>query len=198
MRMLELQRFFIKEQVAFLRSTSTYDIFDPDTREQVGVAREQPGSFARILRWFVSKRLTATSIEVYETEDESLVFTIHRPMSLWQERVNVYDADHRLMGYFLSKVLSWGRGFWVYDHEGLPFAELKGDWVGWNFVFVTPEGQELGAVTKSWAGLGRELFTSADNYVVSIHEELEDQPIAKMLLLAAALAVDLVYYENGK
>ena len=196
--MLELQQFLIKEQVAFLKTASTYDIFDPETREQVGVAREQPGSFVTMLRWFISKRHLPTRIEVREMADESLVFTIRRPLGFWRERVNVYDADDRLMGYFLSKTFAWGRGFWVYDDQDAPFAELKGDWVGWNFVFVTPDGHELGGVSKSWAGLGRELFTSADNYVVSIHEELEDQPIAKMLLLAAALAVDIVYFEANE
>jgi hypothetical protein len=196
--MLELQRFLVKEQVAFLKTASTYDIFDPDTREQVGVAREEPGSFVKMLRLFVHKRFMPTRIEVRETEDESLVFTIRRPVSLWRNRVNVYDADDHLMGYFYSKLSPWGHGFWVYDGHNAPFAELKGDWVGWDFVFLTPDGHELGNVSKSWAGLGRELFTSADNYVLSIHDDLEDQPIAKMLLLAAALAVDIVYYENGK
>ena len=76
------------------------------------------------------------------------------------------------------------------------FAEVKGDWVGWNFRFLGPEKEELGLVTKKWAGLGKELFTSADNYIVSIDDSLEDQPVAKMLLLAAALAIDIVYYEH--
>src|SRR6266404_4144659 len=82
--MLELQQFLIKEQVAFLKTASTYDIFDPETREQVGVAREQPGSFVTMLRWFISKRHLPTRIEVREMADESLVFTIRRPLGVWR------------------------------------------------------------------------------------------------------------------
>jgi hypothetical protein len=51
-------------------------------------------------------------------------------------------------------------------------------------------------VTKKWAGIGRELLTSADNYVVSISEEMQQKAVAKILLLAAALAIDIVYKEK--
>ncbi len=194
--MLELQRFLVKEQVAFLKTASTFEIIDPDTRQRVGIAREEPSTFVKMLRWLIGKRVTPICIEVRETEDESLLLTIRRPVQLWRERVNVYDADDRLMGSFQSKLMPGGRGFWLYDDQNLLFAELKGDLLGWDFGFFTPDGRELGAVSKSWAGLGRELFTSADNYIVSVHEDLEDQPIAKMLLLAAALAVDIVYFSG--
>jgi uncharacterized protein YxjI len=109
----------------------------------------------------------------------------------------VYDSLGEKLGYFKSKLLSIGGGFWVYDKDDKPFAEVKGNWSGWEFSFVTPEGTELGQVTKKWGGLMKELFTSADNYVVSVSPHLAEQPIAKMLLLAAALAIDIVYYEDN-
>jgi hypothetical protein len=51
-------------------------------------------------------------------------------------------------------------------------------------------------VTKQWAGLGKELFTSADNYVIALDERLPVAPEAAALLLAAGLAIDTVYNEN--
>ncbi len=45
-----------------------------------------------------------------------------------------------------------------------------------------------------WAGLGKELFTSADNYIISLNEEHSPENAA--LLLAAGLAVDTVYKEK--
>jgi uncharacterized protein YxjI len=194
--MLERQRFLIKEQVALLKTVDTYDIFDPDTGEQVGIAREVPGEWIKWMRWFLSKHLMPTTVEVREIHDESLLFMIRRPVRFWRQRVEVLDADDNLIGFFQSKVLTIGGGFWVYDCHGRPFAEVKGNWIGWNFEFLTPDGREMGIVTKKWAGLGKELFTSADNYIVSIHDDLAHEPIAKMLLLAAALAIDIVYYEE--
>jgi uncharacterized protein YxjI len=84
----------------------------------------------------------------------------------------------------------------VFDASERQVAEIKGDWKGWNFRFLTAEGAELGKVTKQWAGLGQELFTSADNYVIALDERLPVAPEAAALLLAAGLAIDTVYNEN--
>ena len=195
--MLELQNFLIKEQVALLKTTDTYDIFDPETGAQVGVAREVPGTFVSIMRVFISKKLMPTKVEVREHPEEALVFTIRKPVTFFRSIVEVYDAQDVKLGYFQSKLLTLGGGFWVYDHDGKQFAEVKGKWTGWEFTFATPEGAELGRVTKKWAGALKELFTSADNYVVSVSDSLANQPIAKMLLLAAALAIDIVYNEES-
>ena len=194
--MLDLQRFFIKEQVAMLRTVDVYDIFNPDTQEQIGQAREEISTFKQIARWFINKQLMSTTVEVTDTDGE-LVFTIHRPFSFWRAHVDVLDHNGRRLGYFKSKLFTIGGGFWVYNDNDKQFAEVKGDWKGWNFKFLTPGGAELGEVTKKWAGLGKELFTSADNYIVSIDDELADQPVAKCLLLAAALAIDIVYKEQA-
>lgn len=193
--MLELQRFFVKEQVALLRTTDIYDIYDPDTQQQVGTARETVGTLVQLMRWFIHKGLMPTTVQVRDRQ-EQLVFSIRRPMQLLRARVEVRNADHELLGYFKSKLFSLGGGFWVYDNHDRQFAEVKGDWKGWNFRFLTPDGVELGLVTKKWAGLGKEMFTSADSYIVAINDGLSDQPVAKTLLLAAALAIDIVYKEH--
>jgi len=73
-------------------------------------------------------------------------------------------------------------------------ASVKGDWKGWNFRFVDNGQNEIGAITKKWAGLGKELFTSADNYIISLNEE--PSPAKATLLLAAGLAVDTVYKQK--
>ncbi len=73
---------------------------------------------------------------------------------------------------------------------------MKGDWKGWNFRFLTPDGDEMGVVTKKWAGLGKELFTSADNYIVAVNDDWADQEVSKILMLGAALAIDVIYKEG--
>jgi hypothetical protein len=84
----------------------------------------------------------------------------------------------------------------VFDAQQQPVAEVKGDWKGWNFRFLAPDGSELGKVTKKWAGLGKELLTSADNYIIALAEGRQLPRNAAMLLLAAGLAIDTVYKEK--
>lgn len=137
-------------------------------------------------------------IEVRELPDNNLLFTIKKPVAFFRHKVEVHDAAGNRLGYFVSKLFSLGGGFYVYDDKDRLFAEIKGKWHGWEFNFTTPDGEVLGGVTKKWAGLGKELFTSADNYIVTVSDDLADQPVAKMLLLAAALAIDAVYYEQQR
>ena len=79
--------------------------------------------------------------------------------------------------------------------EGQKIGELKGDWKGWNFKFLDARGQELGLITKKWGGVGRELFTTADNYMVALDDKAPAQPNQAPMMLAAGLAIDVVFKE---
>lgn len=199
MPVLERTRYMIKEQVKVLSSTQTYEILDADTGQLVGTAQETNGFFVRGLRWFMSKQLLPTRAEVREKPDDSLVFTIRRGVYLFKSTVKVYDAQDELVGFFRSKVFTISGGFHVYDKDGKHFAEVKGRLLGFDYRFVTPDGKlELGRVSKKWGGIAKELFTSADSYLLEVNPELADQPMAKMLIVAAALAVDLIYKSETK
>lgn len=78
--------------------------------------------------------------------------------------------------------------------SGVEVALVKGDWKGWNFRFLDSAENEIGTVAKKWAGIGKEFFTSADNYVIALNQEAA--PAKAMLLLAAGLAIDTVFKER--
>src|SRR5262249_26579230 len=149
---LEHQQFFIRQHVGFGKLASAYDILDPQSQDILGTAREEVSAWVLCLRLVMTKQNLPTRIIVREA-DESLLFTIRRPMALFRARVEVYDAEDELVGYFQNKLLSLTEGFWVYDKQNRQFAEVKGDWKGWNFRFVAPDGKELGVIAKQWAGL---------------------------------------------
>ena len=197
--MLEHNRFAVKEQVKFLSSTQTYAILDAESGEQVGTAQETIGLPIKLLRWVMSKHLLPTRVEVREKPDDSLVFTIRRGFYLFRSRVEVHDAQGTLVGYFRSKFFTISGGFHVYDKDDTHFAEVRGRLLGFDYRFLTPDGQvELGRVSKKWGGMMKELFTSADSYGVEINPDLAEQPMAKMLILAAVLAIDLIYKSESR
>ncbi len=193
--MLELQQFLVKQQVSLFKGRADYDIFDPDTQQQVGAAREAEGFLRVLLAMVLSKSQRPRTIEVRD-QAGTLLFSIYRPWSLFRTKVRVLDENGQMLGYFKTKVLSLSGGFWVYDPQDQQIAELKGDWKGWNFKFLSPEGGELGQIGKKWAGLAKEMFTTADTYMVSMGDVPSSDRITKTLLLAASLAVDIVYKEG--
>jgi uncharacterized protein YxjI len=197
--MLEARRFAVKEQRKFLSAVQTYDIYDPDTNDHLGVAEETIGPVKQVLRWFVSKALLGTEVDVREKPDNSLVFRIRRGPYIFRSRVEVLDAQGELVGYFVSKILTIGGGFHVYTKDDTHFAEVKGNWIGFDYRFLSPDrAVELGRVTKEWRGLATEFLFSADSYLVEPGEELAGDPMAKMLLLAAALATDLIFKSESR
>lgn len=194
--LLDGQTFFVKEQVDFLRLAGVYDIFDPNTKQPIGVAKEEPGGWIKFLRLLANKTMLPNTINVYDLSDNSRVIMIRKPFSFIRSKVSVYNQNGEYLGYFKSKILTIGGGFWVFDAMERQVAEIKGDWVGWNFKFFGEDGREIGTVTKQWAGIGKEFFTSADNYVIALNEMQEFNADQKALMLAAGLAIDMVFKEK--
>ena len=194
--MFTRKTFLVKERVGFLKLVDTYDIYDPATGAQIGIARENVHPLLKVLRLLVNKRLLPTKVEVRETEGGPVVLSIHRGFTLFRSKVSVQDRVGKELGRFKSKVFSIGGGFQVHDTTDTPVAEIRGDWKGWNFRFLSKDGTEIGKVTKKWAGLGKELFTSADNYIIALDEARAMPPEMNALLLAAGLAIDVVYKEK--
>ena len=199
--MLERTKYVIKERVKIISAVQSYDILDADTGEVVGTAQESIGVLTQLLRWFVSKQFLPTRLEVREKPDDSLVFSLRRGWYLFRSRVEVLDSQDQLVGYFMSKFFTISGGFHVYDKDDQHFAEVKGKLFGWNYRFLSPDGKlEMGHVSKKLGAMGilKEMFTSADTFGVEISEELADEPMAKMLILAATLAIDLIYKSESR
>ena len=194
--LLSNKDYLVKEHVAMMKLTDTYDIFDPATNERIGVMKDEPSNFLKYLRLVVEKRVLPTTINVYENENQPPVFSIHKSFTFIRSQITVFNSSGTNIGYFKSKIFTIGGGFTVHDSSDKQIADVSGDWKGWNFRITDMGGRELGVVTKKWGGMAKEMFTSADNYVVSLSEAFEDQPVVKILLLAASLAIDTVYKEN--
>lgn len=195
--MFDRKSFFIREHVGMLKLTDTFDILDPETQELIGVAKEEPGTLAKILRLLISKQFLPTTINFYEGDDSqgsAPVMSMHKGVTFLRAKCTITDEQGRLIGTLVRKLFSLGGAFRVFDPEGNEFALVKGDWKGWNFKFLV-DGEEIGSVTKKWSGLGKELFTSADNYMIDITGDTE--PGDCELLLAAGIAIDTVFKEQG-
>jgi uncharacterized protein YxjI len=196
--MLSRKAYFIREHVGALKLSDTYDIIDPENSEQIGIAKEKPGALVHILRLLINKAILPTAVHVYEgsdPKDESkLLFSIRRGLTFVRSKVHIHDQSGNAVGYFKSKLFSIGGAFHVFDAKDHRVAFVKGDWKGWNFSFKDTADQEIGTITKKWAGVGKELFTTADNYMLSLTDH--HSPAKATLLLAAALAVDTIYKEK--
>jgi len=184
----------VKEHVGLFKAANNYDIYDPETGQIILECREDNlGLFTKLFRFSDYKRMTPFDISI-RTPDGRPVVRVTRGITFFLSKVRVYDHKDDEIGGFRQKMWSIGGRFDVLDRDGQAVCSLKGKWTGWEFAFVR-EGQELARVTKKWAGLGKELFTTADNYMLSISPEVPPNSTIRRLILAAVMCVDMVLKE---
>lgn len=176
------------------KASNNYDIYNPDTQEMIMTCREEKlGFFTKIFRFTDYKRNTPFHVEI-KTTDGLPVLTVRRGVSFWLSKVEVLDENEKLIGQFKQKFFSIGGKFDVLDAQDNVLCTLKGKWTSWDFKFIQGN-EEFAHVSKKWAGAGRELFTSADNYMLSISERVpQDHPL-RVLIMAAVMCIDMVLKE---
>lgn len=186
--------FFIKEHVGMFKASNSYDIYDPKNKELMMTCREENlGIFTKLFRFTGYKRLTPFHV-VVKTATGEQVLTVKRNIALFLSTVLVFDENKQLVGKFKQKFFSIGGKFDVLDANDNILCTLKGKWTSWEFKFIKDQ-TEFANVSKKWAGIGKELFTSADNYMLQIDEQVsQDHPI-RLLILAAVMCIDMVLKE---
>ena len=197
MSLFDRRTYVVKERVGFMKLVNAYDLLDPQSGASIGVAMEEPPGLIKYIRLFMNNHWLPTEVKVYEREGYPPVLTIHRGVAIFRPKVDVRTGG-RSIGYFRAKLLSIGPSFRIFDADDHEIGLVKGDWRGWNFQLLSPSGQELGRVTKKWAGLAKELFTTADTYVIDLAESATGRNDVAQLLLAAGLAIDTVFKEKDE
>ena len=186
--------FLVKEHVGLFKAANNFDIYDPSTGDIIMECREPSlGFFTKLLRFTDYKRMTPFDIQI-RTPDGQRIVRIQRGISLFLSKVIVSDQDNNVIGGFIQKLFSIGGKFDVVNGNDQVICKLEGKWTGWNFSF-TDGGREYAHVSKKWAGVGKELFTSADNYVLEISNDVPEDDDLRKLILAAVMCIDMVLKE---
>ena len=181
---------FVRERVAVMKLRDTYDLLDPETQAVLGQAKDEPATWAKWLRLLVKKSLLPTTLNVYSGGNPMPVLRVRKHPGFLRTRLAVLDGHGQVLAQLRSKLFSLGGAFLIFDPTGQEVGLLKGDWKGWDYA-ASVHGQPLGIVTKKWAGVLKEVFTNADQYLVK-----SERPDQLPLLLGLALAIDVVYKER--
>ena len=192
--LLNKNLFLIKEHVGMFKAANNFDIYDAEKNQHILNCREPNlGAFTKIFRFTDYKRMTPFDIQISTTEGKP-VLSVRRGFTFFRSVVEVFDEQNVLLGTFRQRMLSFGGKFEIYDATGNMICDLQGKWTGWDFKFSAGD-KELAQVSKKWAGMGKEFFTSADNYVLSIDKNVPENDKVRPLILAAVMCIDMVLKE---
>jgi uncharacterized protein YxjI len=186
--------YLVKEHVGMFKAANNYDIYDPESGKIIMHCREDNlGFLTKLFRFTDYKRMTPFDVRI-STPDGQQVVRVTKGVNVFLSKVDVMDDRDSHVGGFKQKLFSIGGAFDVRDTNDQTLCSLKGKWTGWDFSFMA-EGQQLARVTKKWAGLGKEMFTSADNYILEISDDVQPDNPVRQLIMAAVMCIDMVLKE---
>lgn len=195
--LLERDTLFFTQKAKLIELTSEYAIRD-ESGEQVGTVRQEGQSKLKKIARLVSSldQFMTHTLAAYDA-DGTKVVELTRPRKFLKSKVLVNDHTGRAVGTIVQQNMIGKIRFAYEDPAGAAVGGINAEnWRAWNFSIVDAAGVEVGRITKKWAGVGKELFTTADNYLFEIGASVEG-PL-RLLALASAVGVDLALKQDDR
>ena len=186
----------VNQKAKLIELNSEYAVYDQHGT-QIGAIRQVGQSALKKAARFVS------SLDQFMTHSLQLVdmngavqLTVTRPRKFAKSKVHVSDGAGNELGSIVQKNMI-GKIRFALEAGGAEVATLNGEnWRAWNFNIQDPAGGEVARITKTFEGVAKTLFTTADNYVLEIHGVLAE-PL-RSLVVASAVSVDLALKQDAR
>lgn len=189
----ESNDYFVDEKVNFFKFGNTYKVFN-DKGEDIGTINQKLTTGQKILRLFLKKPMLPFLLEIRNSQDQ-LEASITRGWTFFLSKIEIKDGNGEVIGIIKQKFKLFKPTFKIYDQADQLIAEISGDWKAWNFTIFDALNNQIGSISKKWAGAMKEIFTTADKYNVHIDAVYANQK-NKIAILASAITIDMVLKES--
>jgi len=195
--LLDHDRIVINQKAKLVELTNEYLIRDTEGND-IGVIRQEGQStlkkLARLITsadQFMTHRLAA-----YDADGTKMLEVV-RPRKIVKSTVEVYDAAGALAGTIRQQNVFGKIRFGLHDSAGEKIGEIRAEnWRAWNFSIVDVTDAEVARITKTWEGLGKTLFTTADDYLLDVSPSL--MGTLRLLAFASAVGVDTALKQDSR
>lgn len=186
----------VNQKAKLIEVNNEYAIFN-GSGTQIGAVRQVGQSAAkkaiRVLTSF--DQFMTHSLQVVDMSGNVLL-ALTRPAKLVKSKVVIQNGYGGEIGTVVQENAIGKIRFGLVvggQRIGGIYAE---NWRAWNFSIRDHTDAEVARITKTWEGLAKTLFTTADNYVVQLHRPLEE-PLRSMVV-ASALCVDTALKQDAR
>lgn len=186
----------VNQKAKLIELTNEYKVMDQSGREIGSVTQVGQGVLKKILR-FVSSldQFMTHKLEIRDAYGQPQLL-LTRPAKIFKSRVIVSRPDGSPVGEIVQKNMI-GKINFAMIANGQQVGAIKAEnWRAWNFAIVDHADNEVARITKTWEGLAKTLFTTADNYVLQIHYQLPEPLLS--LVVATALTVDTALKQDAR
>ncbi|WP_225095238.1 phospholipid scramblase-related protein [Streptomyces sp. CoH27] len=186
----------VNQKAKLIEVTNEYKVMDQHGRDIGSVTEVGQGVLKKIMR-FVSSldQFMTHKLEIRDAYGQPQLL-LTRPAKFFKSRVVVSRPDGSPVGEIVQQNMI-GKINFAMNANGRQVGAIKAEnWRAWNFAIVDHADNEVARITKTWEGLAKTLFTTADNYVLQIHYQLPEPLLS--LVVATALTVDTALKQDSR
>ncbi len=195
--LLERERYVFNQKAKIIEMNTEFAIRDEEGN-QIGMVRQEGQSQLKKLARLVSSldQFMTHTLAVYDGVGQKVV-ELTRPRKVFKSTVLVNDGQGNQVGKIVQENMIGKIHFGLEDSQGQNIGAIRAEnWRAWNFSIQDPSGTEVGRITKTWEGLAKTIFTTADNYVLEVGKPVS--PAMRMLMLASAAGIDLALKQDAR
>ena len=186
----------VNQKAKLIELNNQYSVFDQNGQRIASVNQVGQSAAKKAVRLLTSfDQFMTHKLEIADAEGRVLL-RITRPAKVMKSTVIISDANDQEIGRIVQNNMI-GKINFSLQAGGHTYGAIKAEnWRAWNFRIEDHTGTEVARITKTFEGVAKTLFTSADNYVVQIHTVIP-QPL-NSLVVAAALSVDTALKQDSR
>jgi hypothetical protein len=186
----------VNQKAKLLEVISQYAVFDGAGRQIASVNEVGQSTAKKVLR--VVSSLDQFMTHKLEIRDASgrVELLLTRPRKVFKSTVVVENGSSQEVGRIVQENMI-GKIHFALQAGGQTVGAIKAEnWRAWNFRIEDAAGNEVARITKTFEGVLKTMFTTADNYVLQIHRQLPQPLLA--LVVASALSVDTALKQDSR
>ncbi len=186
----------VNQKAKLIELTNEYKVMDQNGNQLGSVVQVGQSALKKILRFVASiDQFMTHKLEIRDTYGQP-VLLLTRPRKFLKSRVIVERPDGSPVGEIAQQNMI-GKINFAMNVNGQQVGAIKAEnWRAWNFAIVDHTDNEVARITKTWEGLAKTMFTTADNYVLQIHYQLPEPLLS--LVVATALTVDTALKQDSR
>ena len=186
----------VNQKAKLIEVNTEYAIYDQSGTQLGAVRQVGQSAFKKFIRFIGSlDQFFTHKLQVVDMTGNVLM-QVTRPAKLFKSRVIVRDGAGKDLGEVVQENM-FGKIRFAYMVSGHKIGGIQAEnWRAWNFSLRDTSDAEVARITKTFEGVAKTLFTTADNYVLQVHQPLEE-PL-RSLVVASALTVDTALKQDSR
>jgi uncharacterized protein YxjI len=187
--LFEARTLMVSQKAKLIELTNEYDVTDPSTGALLArVVEVGQSGLKKAVRFLGNYDQFFTHRLEVRDPSGAVLMQMTRPAKVFKSRMQIAQSDGTPIGEIVQDNV-FGKKRFGFSVGGQIIGGIRAEnWRSWDFAIEDGNGAEVGRINKKWAGIGRELFTTADHYQVLIHQELP-YPL-RLMVIASAVTVD--------